>query len=215
MRRGGRTVRARRTGRIQAVRGISLEIRAGESIAVIGENGAGKSSLLGALAGLIPLDGGRVVAVTRPRLLGVGAALQPLWTGRESVRVGLAALSAPRSRREALEEDIERFTELGDAMDRPVETYSRGMRERLLFAINTAVPAGILLVDEALGGADGRFRARAEERIDALLSAAGALVIASHQRGLLERHCSRAILLKDGVLVAQGPLDDVLDAHEF
>jgi teichoic acid transport system ATP-binding protein len=214
-RRDGRVSPAPNRRRIHAVQGVNLELCAGDSVAVVGENGAGKSTLLGVLAGLIALDQGHVAAVARPRLLSIGATLQPLWTGRESVRVGLAALSVPRNEREPLERDIEEFTELGEALDRPVTTYSRGMRERLLFAINTSVPAKILLADEALGGADGRFRVRAEERIDAILRAAGALVIASHSRQLLERHCERAILIRRGKIAAEGSLREVLRAHEF
>lgn len=199
---------------VHALRGVSFTLRAGESLAVVGENGAGKSSLLAALAGLLPLASGTVRATTRPRLLSVGAVLQPLWTGRESIRVGLAALQAPTVDRGALEEDIERFVELGDALDLPVRTYSRGMAGRLLFAINTAVPAGILIVDEALGGADGRFRQRAQARLDALLAASGALIVASHNRPTLERLCTRAILLRSGRVAAAGGVREILDLHE-
>lgn len=197
-----------------ALRGVSLDLCEGESLALIGENGAGKSTLLGALAGLIPLSAGSVEAVVRPRLLSVGAVLQPGWTGRESIRVGLAALNVPRSDRAALEDDIERFIELGEFFDQPVRTYSRGMRGRLLFAINTAVPAGILIVDEALGGADGRFHVRAQKRLEALLADSGSLVVASHSRPTLERLCDRAIMLKGGRVAAEGALGEVLSAYE-
>lgn len=207
---GGRAV----PREVHALRGVSLTLRASESLALVGENGAGKSTLLAALAGLLPLAAGTVRATSRPRLLSVGAVLQPLWTGRESIRVGLAALQVPRAERAAREEDIERFAELGDALDLPVQIYSRGMVGRLLFAINTAVPAGILIVDEALGGADGRFRARAQARLDALLAASGALIVASHNRPTLERLCTRALLLRSGRVAAEGTVREVLDLHE-
>lgn len=211
--RRGEKVRAPRQ-EIHALRGVSLELHEGEALALVGENGAGKSTLLGALAGLVPLSAGSIEAIVRPRLLSVGAVLQPRWTGRESIRVGLAALNVPRPERASLVDDIERFAELGDALDRPVRTYSRGMRGRLLFAINTAVPEGILIVDEALGGADGSFQARAQERLDALLAASGSLVVASHSRPTLERLCERAVLLHDGQVAAEGTVSEVFDAYE-
>lgn len=199
---------------IHAVQGVSLELRSGESLAIVGENGAGKSTLLSALAGLMPLAQGSVAFVEPPRLLSVGAVLQSAWTGRESIRVGLAALRVPRDERAAVEDDIARFTGLHERLDLPVRTYSRGMRGRLLFAINTAVPAGILLVDEALGGADGRFRARAQKRLEALLSASGSLIVASHSRTTLERICSRAVLLRQGQVAIEGTVAEVFAAYE-
>ena len=199
---------------VHAVRGVSIELNSGDALAVVGENGAGKSSLLAALAGLVLPSQGSVSFVVRPRLLGVGAVLHGGWTGRESIRVGLAALRVPTSKRTYVEREIAEFTELGDALNRPVQSYSRGMRSRLLFAINTAVPAGILLVDEALGGADGRFKARADERLERILSESGALVVTSHNRHILERLCTRAILLRQGRVVAQGTVDQVFDKYE-
>lgn len=198
---------------IDAVRGVSLDLRAGESLAIVGQNGSGKSSLLRVLAGLLPPSRGNIHAQVRPRLLGVGAVMRPHWTGRESICVGLAALAVPASLRNAVMADIQDFVELGDALDLPVSTYSRGMHARLLFAISTAVPAGILIVDEALGGADGRFRERAQRRLDRLLEDSGSLIIASHQPALLLRLCTRAVLLRDGRLVGEGAVDDVLAAY--
>lgn len=193
-----------------ALSGVSLELRAGDALGVLGQNGAGKSTLMAALAGLVPLTSGWVHAIARPRHMGVGSVVNGLWTGRQSIRVALAALGVPASEEVAIEDDIAEFSRLGAFIDRPVRTYSRGMRNRLLFGINTAIPAGILIADEALGGADRRSRQEAESRLSRLLEGSGALVIVSHDRGTIERLCTHCILLQSGRVVDSGRPGELL-----
>ena len=189
---------------VHAVRGVSLSLSEGDAVGVIGSNGAGKSSLLRGLAGLEPLAGGSVHAAETPHLLGIGAALRTTWTGWETIEVGLRASGVRRPSRRRLSQEIADFTELGPHLDLPVGTYSRGMQSRLNFAISTAVPHRILFVDESLGGADGRFRARAEERIAAVLARSAAMIVVSHSMSTIERLSNRAIWMESGVIRATG-----------
>jgi teichoic acid transport system ATP-binding protein len=210
-------LRARRlpqSGRdIHAVRGVTLQLREGDCIGIIGSNGAGKSSFLRAIAGLEPLAAGQLLAVARPRLLGVGAALKPSWTGWETIDVGLVALGVRRERRSDIAQEIAEFTELGPSLDLPVVTYSRGMGNRLLFAISTAVPARILLIDESLGGADDRFKARAEARVQGLLKASEGIVITSHTMSTIHQLATEVIWLEQGGVTLRGEPATVTAAY--
>lgn len=210
-------LRARRlpdSGRdTHAVRGVTLQVREGDCLGVIGSNGAGKSSLLRAIAGLEPLASGQLLAVARPRLLGVGAALKPAWTGWETIDVGLIAMGVSRKRRPHIAQEIAEFTELGPSLKLPVATYSRGMGSRLLFGISTAVPARILLVDESLGGADGRFKARAEARVAAMLRASEGIVIISHSMSTIRRLATEVLWLEQGRVTRRGEPVSVTAAY--
>ena len=200
--------------RIPALRGVSLSIAQGESVAVLGRNGAGKSSLLRVIAGLVPVDQGSVEVSDMPRLLGVQAALRPAWTGRQSIEVGLVALGLSRSdARERIDAVID-FAELSDHIDFPVETYSSGMRARLYFAINTEIPSRILLIDEAFATGDRHFRQKGLKRMHEHLAAANTVVLVSHNADTLRSSCERGVWIDAGGIRADGPVDKVLNTYE-
>jgi teichoic acid transport system ATP-binding protein len=199
---------------VHALKGVSFDIRQGESVGVLGSNGSGKSTLFLALAGLLPPTRGEILVRSEPKLLGVGAALMPAASGLRNIRLGCLALGMPAEELDAVIEDIVAFTELGEAIERPLKTYSSGMRARLHFAIATAVKPEILLVDEALAVGDKAFRAKSRERIEAMLAAAGTLMLVSHSMNELSRLCRRGIWLEKGVLRADGPIDDVIELYE-
>lgn len=199
---------------IPALRDISLTVEQGEALAVIGANGAGKSTLLRVMAGLIPVDSGSVEVSVPPRLLGVQAALKSSWTGRQSIQVGLVALGLSRAEANARIDDVIEFSELREQIDLPVSTYSSGMRARLYFAINTEVPAGILLIDEAFATGDKRFRTKGLERMHHHLAEANTFVLVSHNADTIRSSCRRGIWIDAGRIRADGPVDEVLDAYE-
>lgn len=211
---GRRAREPRLAKRILAVRGVSLTIREGDAVGVIGGNGSGKSSLMRALAGVQEIERGVVRAATRPTLLGTQAALKGAWTGWQSIEVGLLAHGVPKEDREALREDIAEFTELGRYLDLPTEVYSSGMKARLYFAINTAVAADLLIVDESLGTGDAAFRERATARMQWHLQGASGIVLVSHSMGLIGDLCQRVLWMHRGRIELEGTPDEVIPAYQ-
>jgi teichoic acid transport system ATP-binding protein len=195
---------------IEAVNGVSFETRRGEAIGVIGSNGSGKSTLLSALAGLIKPTSGEILVSCEPKLLGVGAVLLNGATGIRNIRLGCLALGMSSEELDSKVAEIVEFTGLGEAIDRPLKTYSAGMRARLHFAISTAVQPEILLVDEALSVGDKEFRKRSRAKIESLLANAGTLFLVSHSTNEIERLCTRGLWLEKGKLLADGPIADVV-----
>ena len=195
---------------IKAVNGVSFETRRGEAIGVIGSNGSGKSTLLSALAGLIKPTSGEILVSDEPKLLGVGAVLLNGATGIRNIRLGCLALGMSSEELDDRVAEIVEFTGLGEAIDRPLKTYSAGMRARLHFAISTAVQPEILLVDEALSVGDKEFRKKSRAKIESLLANAGTLFLVSHSTNEIQRLCTRGLWLEKGKILADGPVTDVV-----
>lgn len=198
---------------VRAVRGVTFDVHEGEAVGLVGSNGSGKSTLLLALAGMLAPVEGEILVSDEPKLMGVGATLLPSATGLRNIRLGCLALGMTGDEIEEKIDGIAAFTELGEALERPLRTYSSGMRARLHFAIATSVAPKILLIDEALSVGDRHFRQRASERIAQMLANAGTLLLVSHSMGELRRHCSRGIWLEQGVLRADGPIDEVIETY--
>lgn len=207
----GRTGRRYQT--IRAVRGVSLDLHESETLGLIGANGSGKSTLLAAMTGLLPLASGTILGRSRPSLLGVSAALRSALSGRRNILIGGLALGFTRAEVESRMDEIIDFAGLRAAIDRPLRTYSSGMRARLNFAIATARIPDILLIDEALSVGDQGFRARSAERIDEVRSAAGSVVLVSHNMAEIEESCDRVAWLDDGVLKTVGEPGEVVAAY--
>ena len=206
--------RRRRFRTIRALRGVSFDLRRGETLGVIGPNGSGKSTLLAAMTGLLPLESGWIRGSSRPALLGVSAALRPSLSGRRNIMIGGLALGMTREEvRERLDE-IADFAGLGDFLDLPMRTYSSGMRARLLFAIATVRIPEVLLIDEALAVGDQQFRIRSRRRIDEIRAAAGSVVLVTHDLAEVTDGCDRAIWLDAGVIRGQGDPAEVAAAYE-
>ena len=195
---------------IEAVNGVSFETRRGEAIGVIGSNGSGKSTLLSALAGLIKPTSGEILVSSEPKLLGVGAVLLNGATGIRNIRLGCLALGMSSEELDDRVAEIVEFTGLGEAIDRPLKTYSAGMRARLHFAISTAVQPEILLVDEALAVGDKEFRKKSRAKSESLLANAGTLFLVSHSTNEIQRLCTRGLWLEKGKILADGPVTDVV-----
>lgn len=199
---------------VNALRGIDLEVQVGESVGVVGPNGSGKTTLLQAMTGVLPLTGGDLLVRSLPTFLGVKAALRPRMTGRANILIGLLAQGLRRNEAEEMLSEVTAFADLGSAIDRPMETYSSGMRARLHFAISTALAPEILLIDEALAVGDRAFRERSAQRLDDHRSSAGTVLLVSHNLAEIRRSCERTIWLQDGRIVSDGPTDEVLQTYE-
>lgn len=193
-------------GAVQALGGVTLRIAPGETVGVIGRNGAGKSSTLKVLAGIVPLDsgsvalGGQVVS-----LLELGAGFGRDFSGRENILLGGALHGLTKEQIEGRMEDIIAFSELGDFIDAPVKTYSSGMFVRLGFAIAAHLDADVLLIDEVLAVGDEAFQRKCEQRIAEQVAAGATLVLVSHDAALVERTCARVVVLDGGKVAFDGP----------
>ncbi|MGH2787657.1 MAG: ABC transporter ATP-binding protein [Actinomycetota bacterium] len=202
--------RRRRFREILAVNDVSFEAYAGEVIGVIGPNGSGKTTLMQAIAGLLPVNEGAVYARATPMLLGVGAVLNKTLSGRRNILLGGLALGLTKQQVLEREPEIIEFAGIGDAIDRPMKTYSSGMSARLQFAISAAVRPEILIIDEALAVGDRDFKVKSTKRIDELRRSAGTVFLVSHSMQQIHKSCTRVLWLKNGRLEMDGPPDEVI-----
>lgn len=202
--------------KVEALKGVSFVANQGETVGIIGLNGSGKSTLLKLIAGAEEPTSGQVLVRTKPMLLGVSPALHGDLTGSQNVYLGCLALGMPAAQAREQIGLIAEWTELGEAIDRPMSTYSSGMGARLSFAISTAVEPDILLVDEALSTGDAAFGAKAKERINSVIERAGNLFLVSHSIGTVEDLCARSIWIHQGEVIADGPTNTVCSQyHEW
>ena len=196
------------------LRGVELEIAAGECVALIGPNGAGKTTLLRAIAGVLAADEGSIEVRGRlGTLLSVDAGLVRLLTGRESCRLLCTLAGLPRAGVRALLAELQAESGLAEAFDRPVSSYSQGMRARLGFTAISHTEPEILLLDEVHEALDREFRELLEARVRKIVRGGGIVLAAGHDHEELERLASRAVLLEDGSVSADGRFTEVAHAY--
>lgn len=199
---------------VRAVRGVSLDAYEGETIGVVGLNGSGKSTLLAAIAGVLPTTKGEILVSDEPRLMGVGNALIGEASGIRNIRLGCLALGMSKSEVDERLDELVAFTELGDAIHRPLNTYSSGMRARVQFVVATALTPQILLIDEALSVGDKDFRQKSQTRVEEIIAGSGTLFMVNHSPDELARFCERGIWLHDGQLAMDGSITEVINAYQ-
>jgi ABC-type polysaccharide/polyol phosphate transport system ATPase subunit len=199
---------------VRALDRVSLKLDHGDRVGIIGHNGAGKSTMLRVLAGIYqPSQGSISIDGRVSPLFNTSPGMDGDDTGYENIVTCGLLLGMTRAEIERKLPEIEAFTELNDYLALPTRTYSSGMLVRLGFAIATAIDPEILLLDEGLGAGDARFAKRAANRVEALIGRSSIMVLASHSEELIRQMCNRAILLKQGRVVADGPTEDVLDLY--
>jgi lipopolysaccharide transport system ATP-binding protein len=196
---------------IQALKGITLDMRHGERIGLVGHNGSGKSTLLRTLAGVYePTFGDIAIYGKVSTLIDLTIGMDMEATGYENIKLRSVLSGLKVNNYEAYMAEVAESTELGDFLSMPVRTYSSGMMLRLAFSISTSIVPDILLMDEWIGVGDASFVNKAQARLKNLVGQSGILVIASHDTRLIEEMCTRAIWLDKGVVRGDGKPADVL-----
>ena len=199
-----------------ALRGVSLTVRRGEVLGLIGKNGSGKSTLMRVISRIYAPDRGEVDTFgATSAFLELGAGFRDELTGYENVRLSGAIMGLSRAEIDALTPRIADFSGLGEFMERPLKTYSSGMRTRLGFAVASSIEPEILLIDEALAVGDAAFRQKSMRRIEEMVQDEHiTVVIVSHNAADIGRLCERLVLLDAGCVVTTGPVDEVLERYE-
>jgi ABC-type polysaccharide/polyol phosphate transport system ATPase subunit len=196
------------------LRGVSIEAQPGEGIALLGSSGSGKTTLLRLLAGIYLPDEGTVeVDGQIASLLSIDAGLLPPLTGRENATLLMTLGGVRRSVAIGELDDVRQNSSLDVQFERPVSSYSQGMRARLSLGVSETFGASVLLLDEVHEALDHTFRAVLEEHSHALCDRGGIVVAAGHDHPMLARLCTRGIWLEDGRVRLDGAFDQVRETY--
>lgn len=211
---GGTISRGRGRMDVRALENISLEIRTGDRVGLIGHNGAGKSTLLRILSGIrAPTAGTVSIQGKTSALLSLGSILDPEMTGVENIHHACVLLDIPAKRQNTLVDEVIELTELGAFIDLPVKTYSAGMQMRLSFALMTSQEPDILIMDEVFSVGDRHFQEKTSRRMLELQENAKILIVASHNDNQIRSMCNKAVWLVQGRIQSFGPVEDVINAY--
>lgn len=195
-----------------AVDSLSIEVPVGESVAVMGRNGSGKSTTLKMLSGVLRPDAGWIRIRGRVAgLLEVGAGFHPDLTGRENVYLNAAILGMTKEETAARFDEILEFSEIGEFIDTEVKHYSSGMYSRLGFAVAVHTEFDVLLVDEVLSVGDAQFREKCNARIKELTQLGKTIFVVSHNTSQVREICDRGIVLENGKMIFDGPIEAAIE----
>lgn len=199
-----------------ALQGVSLQLRRGQCLGVVGSNGAGKSTLLKLITGTLQPSTGQIQCNGRiTAILELGAGFHPEFTGRQNLYFGGSLIGIGAEEMARLEPEVLAFAEIGAAIDRPVKTYSSGMVVRLAFALVTAVQPDVLIIDEALAVGDQHFQKKCIERINDFREAGCTILFCSHSPYHIRQLCDMALWLDGGQVQQLGPTEAVIGAYEM
>ena len=198
---------------VVGLKNVNLRVGRGEAVGLIGENGSGKTTLLKIMSGALTPSSGKVMAPFRPRLISLSGLQLPNLSVLENTELMLRAHG--RDAREAAQEALEliELAELEEKTYLPYNTLSTGMRARLGFYLATINQPEVLLMDEMLSVADGRFRETAKAVLNSMMQRAHGVVIASHSMATIVDNCTRTIVLHKGESVFDGPSKDAVDFY--
>lgn len=200
----------------RAIDDVSFAIEKGQGVALLGKNGAGKSTILKMITGVsYPTSGEITVEGRVSALLELTAGFDQEFTGRENIYLKCNILGMNDEEVKEVEEAIVDFAELGDYIDQPVRTYSSGMKARLGFAINVNIEPEILIVDEALSVGDKAFREKCVEKVNGIMTSGDVtLLFVTHSTGMAKEFCSRGIVLEKGKIKFEGSIEDAIEFYE-
>lgn len=196
------------------LKNINLDIKKGETVALIGTNGSGKSTLLKLMTKIIyPTKGSLITHGKLTSLLELGAGFHPDFTGRENIYFNASIFGLTREEIEKRVDDIIEFSELKDFIDSPIRTYSSGMYMRLAFSVAINVDAEILLIDEILAVGDKHFQDKCFAKLHELKESDKTIVIVTHNLDQVEKLCTRAIWIYEGEVHMDGKPKEVIDEY--
>lgn len=199
---------------VQSLRDISISIKGGERVGLIGTNGAGKTTLLRTMSGIYePVSGHLRIEGHISSLLDPSVGMNPELTGRENIRLRCYIDGVPHKQMNEIEEKVIEFSELGSYIDLPVKTYSSGMNLRLGFGLITAIDPQILLMDEWFMTGDEGFMLKATHRLENIVKKSQILIISTHSPQILIKWCNRIIWLEQGFLKMDGTPQEVLPVY--
>ena len=199
---------------VEALRNVSFEVYSRTAMGIIGANGAGKSTLMRAIAGILPPTSGSIEVWGRAStLLALGVGFNRNLSGRENIILGGLAAGLTKDEVEARAAEVAEWTELGDFIDMPMNTYSSGMSARVGFSVAVHMKPDILMIDEALSTGDAHFREKATAKMAELRESARAMFLVSHGLNSITEMCTEAIWLDHGTLMMRGDPEEVVDAY--
>ena len=211
---GGRLADHAGTVHVNALSGVSLELRDGDRLGLVGHNGAGKTTFLRVVAGVYPPVSGEVVVdgkVSSYTDITLGMDFEA--TGWQNIIFRCIFLGMTFAEAERLAPSIAEFSELGEYLDLPVRTYSSGMFVRLAFAISTAAQPDIVIMDEMIGAGDQQFIEKAQKRVKEMLARARIMILASHSEVIVRHFCNKVAWMEKGSVKLMGPTDEVLPTY--
>jgi lipopolysaccharide transport system ATP-binding protein len=208
---GGNGVDPRRNGILWALKNVSFEVKKGEVLGIIGRNGSGKSTLLKILSRITePTRGEAMIYGSTSSILEVGMGFHPELTGRENIFLNGAIMGMKKKQTEAKFDEIVSFAEVDKFIDTPVKRYSSGMYVRLAFSVAAYLESDIMIIDEVLAVGDAAFQDKCLRKMDTVAQKGRTILFVSHNLGVIERLCGRAILLHEGSMIAEGRPSEVI-----
>jgi ABC-type polysaccharide/polyol phosphate transport system ATPase subunit len=190
---------------VRALEDVTLNLKDGDRVGLLGHNGSGKTTLLRTMAGIFKPNTGKITVEGRiSAIFGLGAGIEPEMSGHENIIRMSMLLGASYAEAKARIPEIEDFTELGNFLALPVRTYSAGMQTRLTFAVATAAQPEILLMDEVIGTGDADFQAKARKRMNDFIEKSSVFVLASHSQELIQSFCNMVCTLEHGRIINEG-----------
>ncbi|MEN6519983.1 MAG: ABC transporter ATP-binding protein [Armatimonadota bacterium] len=205
---------SRKPEELQALKGVNISVRQGETLAVIGKNGSGKSTMLGIIGRIYKPTSGNVIVRGRvSALLELGAGFHPELTGIENIYLNGTILGIRTRDMKGKIDEIVQFAELEKFIDAPIKTYSKGMVMRLGFSVAVQVDPDVLLVDEVLAVGDESFQSKCYSKIEEFQKLGKTIIFVSHDLPAVRRVASRTIWLDQGLVHMEGSADSVVDAY--